>query len=73
MTIGNYSTLLIGDSIIVGLSRYSNIWNRYFKPFNAINCGIGGDRVQNILWQCQNLPSSPHLQNAVIMCGTNNI
>ena len=72
MTIGNYSTLLIGDSIIAGLSRYSNIWNRYCKPSNAINCGIGGDRVQNILWRCQNLPSSPYLQN-VIMCGTNNI
>ena len=73
MAIGNYSTLLIGDSIIAGLSRYSNIWNRYFKPFNAINCGIGGDRVQNILWQCQNILSSPLLHNAVSICGTNNI
>ena len=73
MTIGNYFTLLIGDSMIAGLSRYSNIWNRYFKPLNAINCGIGGNRVQNILRRCQHLPSSPRLQNAVIMCGTNNI
>ena len=73
MTIRSYSTFLIGDSIIASLSCYSNIWSRYFKPLNAINCGIGGDRVQSILWRCQNLPSSPHLQNAVIMCGTNNI
>ena len=29
--------------------------------------------MESILWQCQNLPSSPHLQNAVIMCGTSNI
>ena len=29
--------------------------------------------MKNILWQCQNLPSSHHLQNAVIMCGTNTI
>ena len=49
MIIGNYSTLLIVDSIIAGLSRYSNIWKRYFKPLYAINCGIGGDRVENIL------------------------
>ena len=28
MTICNYSTLLIGDSIIAGLSRYSNIGKR---------------------------------------------
>ena len=34
MMIGNYSALLIGDSIIAGLSRYSNIWKRYFKLLN---------------------------------------
>ena len=51
----------------------SNIWKRYFKLLNAINCGKCGDRVQNISWRCENLPPSPHLQNAVIMCGTNNI
>ena len=49
MIIGNYSTLLIVDSIIAGLSRNSNIWKRYFKPLYAINCGIDGDRVENIL------------------------
>ena len=73
MMIGNYSTLFIGDSIIAGLSSYSNIWKRYFQLLTAINDGIGGNRVQNILWRCLNLPSSLHLQNAVIMCGTNNI
>ena len=71
--IGNYSTLLIGDSIIAGLSCYSNIWKRYFKPLYAINCGIIGERVENVLWRCKNLPSCPNLQNAVKMCGTNNI
>ena len=69
----NYSTLLTGDSLIVGLSCYANIWRRYFKPLNAINCGIGGDRIQNVLWRSNNLPSSPSFQNAVILCGTNNI
>ena len=71
--IGNYSTLLIHDAIIAGFSRYSNIWKRYFKRLNAINCGIGGDRVENNLWGCKTLPSPPNLQNAVIMCDTNNI
>ena len=69
----SYSTLLIGDSLIAGLSRYPNIWRRYFKPLNAINCGIGGDRIQNVLWRSSNLPSSPFFQNAVILCDTNNI
>ena len=59
--IGNYFTLLIGDSIIAGLSRYSNIWKKYFKPLYAISCGIGGDRVENVLWQCKNLPSCRNL------------
>ena len=71
MTIGDYSTLSIGDSIIADLSRYSNIWKRYFKSLNALNSGIGGDRVRNNLWRCQNLPSIQHLQH--LMCVVSNI
>lgn len=73
MTIRNYSTLLIGDSINAGLSCYSNIWKKYFQPLNSKNCSIGGDRVQSILWRCHNLLLLHHLQNAVFMCCTNNI
>ena len=51
----------------------SNIWKRYFKLLNAINCGKCGDRVQNISWRFENLPSSSRLQDVVIMCGTSNI
>ena len=69
----NYSTLLIGDLWIVGLSRYPNTWRRYFKPLNAINRGIGGDRIQNVLWRRNNLPSPLFFQNAIILCDTNNI
>ena len=64
---------MISDPILAGLSRYSNIWKKYFKPLNAMNCGIGGYKVENISWQCKNLQSSPNLQNAVIICDTNNI
>ena len=46
----NPSTLLIGDSIIAGPSRYKNVWKKYFQPFNTADCGIGGDKVQNVLW-----------------------
>ena len=72
------NSVMIGNIVdwwfyIAGLSRYSNIWKRYFELLNAINCDIGGDRVENILWRCKNLPSSPNLQNSVIMCGTNSI
>ena len=73
ITTSNPSTLLIGDSIIAGLSRYKNVWKKYFQPFNTVNCGIGGDKVQNVLWRCNNFPPSLSVKNIVVMCGTNNI
>ena len=54
------------------LSRYQNIWNRNFS-FNTLNCGIGGDKVQNVLWQAHILPAIKSARNAVILCGTNNL
>ena len=37
----------------------------------AINLGISGDHVENLLWRARDVPSS--LKNVVILCGTNNI
>ena len=37
------NTLLLGDSIIAGLSRYLKAWQRYFIPLKVLNFGIGGD------------------------------
>ena len=34
---------------------------------------MGGGRIQNVLWESNNLPSFLYFQNAVILCGTNNI
>ena len=36
---------------MAGLHRYYKIWNKFFKPIDALNCGIGGDKVQNVLWR----------------------
>ena len=44
----NATTLLIGDSIVAGLSRYPNVWKKYFLRY-SVNFGIGGDRVENVL------------------------
>ena len=57
---------------MAGLHRYYKIWNNFFKPIDALYCGIGGDKVQNVLWRVQNLPISSSLKNAVILRGTNN-
>ena len=37
------------DSSMAGLHRYYKIWNNFFQPVDALNCGIGGDKVQNVL------------------------
>ena len=51
----------------------SRLWVLYLKPLNTINCGIGGDRTQHVLWRVDHLslPDSVHV--AVLLCGTNNI
>ena len=66
------SVLLIGYSIVGGLSRYITVWNKYFKPYKALNCGIletepntfcGGQRIYlfSICYVCCGY------------CGTNNL
>ncbi len=64
-----------GDSITYGWrSGGKAIWDQRYAKFNAFNFGIGGDRVENVLWridqgQLQGL--NPKL--VAIMIGTNNI
>ena len=45
------SVLLIGDSIVAGLSRYQTVYKKYFKPYKALNRGIPGERTQHVLWR----------------------
>ena len=65
--------VLIGDSIVAGLSRYANIWRTFFKTFHILNYGIGGDRTQHVLWRAENASLPNSLKHVVIHCGTNNI
>ena len=69
----SFKSILIGDSLMAGLHRYYKIWNNFFKAIDALNCGIGGDKVQSVLWRVQNFTISSTLKNAVILCGTNNL
>ena len=43
------------------------------KPLKALNCGVGGDRIQHVLWRALNLPVFSNLKNVVVLCGTNNL
>lgn len=69
----SYDVLLVGDSIIKGLARYSNIWKKYLEPLHALNFGIGGDQTQHVLWRLQNGELNCHPKVVVVHCGTNNI
>ena len=46
----SFDTILIGNSLITDLTCYSKVWNKFLKLLNALNCGIGGKRVQHVLW-----------------------
>ena len=65
-------TVLLGDSIIQGLSRYKKVWNSFFGK-GTLNCGIRGDKVENLLWQAEKLEFPPAIRQIVIHCRTNNI
>ena len=69
----SFKRRIIGDLIAAGLNRYQSVWTKYLEPLKTLNCGIGGDRVQNVLWRAQNLPVISSLKNVVILCGTNNL
>ena len=73
MKVTNPNTLLLGDSIIAGLARYQNVWKKYFVSLNAMNLGIRGDRVENVLWRAISLPLPSSVRNIVVQCGTNYI
>lgn len=75
--LGGWNMLFIGDSITSHWKDYGlDTWNSFYVPRNALNLGIGGDKVQNILWRLDRLsiPSiNPDPKVAVIMIGTNNV
>ena len=73
MKVTNPNALLLGDSIIAGLARYQNVWKKYFVSLNAMNLGIRGDCVENVLWRAISLPLPSSVRNIVVQCGTNNI
>ena len=60
-------------SIVAGLSRYQNVWDRFLNPLKGLNCGVGDDIIQHVLWRALNLPVFSNLKNTVVLCGTNNL
>ena len=65
------ASIILGDSIAAGLSRYPEIWSNFFSNFS--NFGIGGDRVQHIIWRAENMEFEHSIKSVLLQCGTNNI
>ena len=62
-----YETLIIGDSIAAGLGRYQNVWAKFLQPLKALNCGIGSDKVQHVLWRSHNLTVVKSIKKVVVL------
>ncbi|XP_049824837.1 platelet-activating factor acetylhydrolase IB subunit beta homolog [Aethina tumida] len=65
--------LFIGDSIVQQL-QFTPLWTDKISSLHCINFGIGGDRVENVLWRIQNgeLNFNVKLKAVVVFVGTNN-
>ena len=68
----NPSLLFIGDSISNVFTRYGNISGNHFVK-RTVNCGIKGDRTENLIHRIEDLLIPQHVKKDVIICGTNNL
>ena len=70
---GKAQVVFLGDSITSGWARNPDIFEKEFGQYNAANFGIGGDRVQHVLWRVENGEFEGIKPKAVVlMIGTNN-
>ena len=68
-----FETILIDELIVARLGWYQNVWKKNSEALKILNCGIGGDGIQHVLWCALNLPLSLNLKNVVVLCGTNTL
>ena len=72
--------LLVGDSItqhwgddVVDHAPLRPAWVRHFGKRSMINAGIGGDRIENVLWRIEHgALSGPAPRVVVLLIGVNN-
>ena len=71
---GGIEVLFIGDSITERWATDGKAaWEKHFAPLKAANFGIGGDKVEHILWRAQNGElNSLKPKVVVLLAGINN-
>ena len=65
------SVVVIGDSIVAGLRRYPTVWRNFILQYKTVNLGIGGDRIENVLWRINDIVLPKSVRSVVVHCGTN--
>ncbi|XP_017786339.1 PREDICTED: platelet-activating factor acetylhydrolase IB subunit beta-like isoform X2 [Nicrophorus vespilloides] len=65
--------VFIGDSIVQQL-QFSTIWTEKINSLHCLNFGIGGDRVEYVLWRILNgeFEFNVPIKAVVVFVGTNN-
>ena len=64
--------ILLGDSLVANISRYPEVW-KPLERLDAVNCGIAGDKTQNVLWRVEKMRLPATVSVGVIHCGINDI
>ena len=65
--------MVVIDSIVAGLRCYPTVWRNFILQYKSVNLGIGGDRIENVLWRINDIVLPKSIRSVVIHCGTNNI
>jgi beta-glucosidase len=70
---GPIGVLFLGDSITAGWGKAPEVWKKHYGQWQPANFGIGGDRVEHVLWRIENGElEGIKPKVAVLMIGTNN-
>ena len=70
---GPIGVLFLGDSITEGWGKAPEVWEKFYKQYDAANFGIGGDRTEHVLWRIANGElDGIHPKVVILMIGTNN-
>ncbi|MDO6387327.1 GDSL-type esterase/lipase family protein [Uliginosibacterium sp. 31-12] len=70
---GDVELLFLGDSITEGWAKQPALWQKHYGAWRTANCGVGGDRVEHVLWRLDHgLLAQTRPRVVVLMIGTNN-
>ncbi|WP_028974211.1 GDSL-type esterase/lipase family protein [Spirochaeta cellobiosiphila] len=70
----NFDIVFFGDSLTRRWEDYPDVWNKYWGTKKALNMGVGGDTLENMLWRIENgelQDLNPSL--FILLMGTNNL